>query len=150
MLGCLFLLSDGAVKQRSYCNRTCPVHRATKVCEVKVAQSCPTLCKPMDSTVQGILQARILEWVAFPFSEGSSLLRDRTQVSCVSCIGRRIFYQLSYLGIPTHSYCYESNTLYTRGDLSKYSHFISESPLKQPNEISHLCLETQKATAGSI
>ena len=36
--------------------------------KVKVAQSCPTLCDPMDSTVHGILQARILQWVAFPFS----------------------------------------------------------------------------------
>ena len=36
-------------------------------CEVKVAQLCPTLFEPMDYTVQGILQARILEWVAFPF-----------------------------------------------------------------------------------
>ena len=35
--------------------------------KVKVAQSCPTLCDPMDDTVHGILQARILEWVAFPF-----------------------------------------------------------------------------------
>ena len=35
---------------------------------VKVAQSCPTLCDPMNYTVHGILQARILEWVAFPFS----------------------------------------------------------------------------------
>ena len=35
--------------------------------KVKVAQSCPTLCDPMDYTVHGILQARILEWVAFPF-----------------------------------------------------------------------------------
>jgi len=35
---------------------------------VKVAQSCPTLCNPMDYTVHGILQARILEWVAIPFS----------------------------------------------------------------------------------
>ena len=40
-----------------------------------------TLCNPMDYTVHGILQARILEWVAFPFSRGSSQLRDRTQVS---------------------------------------------------------------------
>ena len=40
--------------------------------EVKVAQSCLTLCDPMDYTVRGILQARILEWVAFPFSRGSS------------------------------------------------------------------------------
>ena len=40
--------------------------------KVKVTQSCPTLCDPMDCTVHGILQARILEWVAFPFSRGSS------------------------------------------------------------------------------
>ena len=40
--------------------------------EVKVAQSCPTLCDPMDYTVHGILQARTLEWVAYPFSRGSS------------------------------------------------------------------------------
>ena len=49
--------------------------------EVKVAQSCPTLCGPMDYTVHGILQARILEWVAFPFSRGSPQPRDWTQVS---------------------------------------------------------------------
>ena len=48
--------------------------------EVEVAQSCPTL-QPMD---YGILQARILEWVAFPFSRESSQPRDRTQVSCVA------------------------------------------------------------------
>ena len=45
------------------------------------SQSCPTLCDPMDSTVHGILHARILESVAFPFSRGSSQPRDRTQVS---------------------------------------------------------------------
>ena len=38
------------------------------------------LCNPMDYTVHGILQARILEWVAFPFSRGSSQARNRTQV----------------------------------------------------------------------
>ena len=48
------------------------------VCEVKVAQSCLTLCDAMDYTVHGILQARLLEWVAFPFSRGSS------QVSCIA------------------------------------------------------------------
>ena len=52
--------------------------------EVKVAQSCPTLCDPMDYPVHGILQARILEWVAFPFSKGSSQPRDQTQVSCIA------------------------------------------------------------------
>ena len=44
--------------------------------KVKVAQLCPTLCNPMDYTVHGILQARIVEWVAFPFSRGSSQPRD--------------------------------------------------------------------------
>ena len=51
---------------------------------MKVAQSCLTLCSPMDYTVNGILQARILEWVAFPFSRGSSQPRDRAQVSRIS------------------------------------------------------------------
>ena len=52
--------------------------------EVKVTQSCLTLCDPMDYTVYGILQARILEWVAFPFSRGSSQPRDQTHVSCIA------------------------------------------------------------------
>ena len=51
---------------------------------VKVSQLCPTLCDPMDYTVHGILQARILEWVAFPFSGGSSQPRDRTRVSRIA------------------------------------------------------------------
>ena len=49
--------------------------------KVKVAQSCSALCGPTDSTVHGILQARILEWVAFSISRGSSQTRDQTQVS---------------------------------------------------------------------
>ena len=53
----------------------------------------PTLCDPMDcsplgSSVHGILQARIREWVAMPSSRGSSQPRDQTWVSHVSCIGR--------------------------------------------------------------
>ena len=52
---------------------------------VLVTQSCPTLCDPTDcsppgSSVRGILQVRILEWIAMSFSRGSSRLRDRTQV----------------------------------------------------------------------
>ena len=49
--------------------------------ESEVAQLCLTLCDPVDYTVHGILQAWILEWVAFSFSRGSSQPRDRTQVS---------------------------------------------------------------------
>ena len=52
-------------------------------CEVKVTQSYLTLCDPMDYTVHGILQARILEWVTFPFSRRSSQPRDYTQVFCI-------------------------------------------------------------------
>ena len=52
--------------------------------KAKVAQSCPTLCNPMDYTVYGILQARILEWVAFCFSRGSSQPSDWTQVSLIA------------------------------------------------------------------
>ena len=44
--------------------------------KVKVAQLCPTLCDLMDCTAHGILQARILEWIAVPFSRGSSQTRD--------------------------------------------------------------------------
>ena len=63
---------------------------------VLVAQSCPTLCNlmdysPQDSSVHGIFQARMLEWVAILFSRGSSLPRDRTWVSCISCITGRSF-----------------------------------------------------------
>ena len=54
--------------------------RFIKGWKVKVAQPCPTLCNPMDYTVHGILQARILEWVAFPFSRGYSQPTDQTQV----------------------------------------------------------------------
>ena len=51
---------------------------------VKVTQWCPTLYDSVDYTVHGILQARILEWVVFPFSRGSSQPRDRTQVSHIA------------------------------------------------------------------
>ena len=52
--------------------------------EMKVGQLCLTLWDPMDYTVVGTLQARTLEWVAFPFSRGSSQLRDRTALQADS------------------------------------------------------------------
>ena len=52
--------------------------------QVKEAQLCPTLCDLRDYTVHGILQARILEWAAFPFSRGSSGPRNRTRVFCTA------------------------------------------------------------------
>ena len=70
--------------------------------KVLVTQSCLTLCDPMDcsppgSSVHGILQARILEWVAIPFSRESSQSRDWIQVSCIA---GRFFYNLSHHGSP--------------------------------------------------
>ena len=50
----------------------------------KVSQLCPPFCDPMNYTACGVLQARTLEWVAFPFSRGSSQPRDRTQVSHIA------------------------------------------------------------------
>ena len=54
--------------------------------ENEVTQSCPTLCHPMDcslpgSSVHGIFQAIVLEWIAISFSRGTSQPRDRTRVS---------------------------------------------------------------------
>ena len=61
-----------------------------------VTELCLTLCDPMDyslpgSSIHGILQARILEWVAMPSSTGSSCPRNRTCVSCSSCIAGGFF-----------------------------------------------------------
>ena len=64
--------------------------------EVKVAQSCRALCNPMDC-IHGMLQARILEWVAFPFSRRSSQPSSRTGVTCIA---GRFFTKLSYEGSP--------------------------------------------------
>ena len=64
-----------------------------------------TLCDPMDcslpaSSVHGILQARILEWVAMTFSRGSSQPRGGTWVSYVSCIGKQVLCHWCHLGSP--------------------------------------------------
>ena len=65
------------------CPSTHPYQEALRPLKVKVkvTQLCPTLCDPMNYTVHGILQARILEWVVFPCSRGPYQPRDQTQVS---------------------------------------------------------------------
>ena len=62
----------------------------------KSLQLCPVLCNPLDcslpgSSVHGILQARMLKWVAISSSRGSPGPRDQTRVSCSSCIAGRLF-----------------------------------------------------------
>ena len=76
--------------------------KAERESENEVAQSCLTLCNPMDcsllgSSVHEIFQARILEWVAISFSRGSSQPRDQTRVFS-RC--RQTLYRLSHQGIP--------------------------------------------------
>ena len=70
---------------------------ATVQSGAKSPKSCPTLCDPMDcsppgSSLPGVFQARILEWVTTSFSRGSSQPRYQTHISYISCIGRQILY----------------------------------------------------------
>ena len=72
---------------------------------VKLLQSFLTFCDSISyslpgSSARGILLVRILEWVAMPFSRGSSQLRDQTHVSYVSCIGRQVLLTLVPPGKP--------------------------------------------------
>ena len=59
-------------------------------------------CSPPGSSVHGIFQARILEWVAISSSKGSSWPRDWTHVSCISCTGRQVLYHERRLGSPSN------------------------------------------------
>ena len=73
--------------------------------KVLVAQLCLTLCDPKDcsppgSSVHGILQTRILEWVSTPSSRVSSSLWDQNHVSYVSCVGQWVLYHQCHLGSP--------------------------------------------------
>ena len=72
---------------------------------VLVAQSCPTFCdlidcSPPGSSVHGILQARILEWVSVPSSRRSSRLRDWALVSYIPCLAKWFLYYMHHLGSP--------------------------------------------------
>ena len=74
----------------------------------KVLQLCLTLrdpvdCRPPGSSVHGVLQARILEWIAIPFIRGSSQPRERIGLPYISCIGRRVFTTSSTWEAPPKS-----------------------------------------------
>ena len=100
---------------------------------VVVAQSCQTLCNPMDSSPlgssgHGILQARILEWVAIPFSRESSWPRDRTPVFCTA--GR--FFTI---WAPRETHIFHYTVCYTTlfPALPKYGNFYEHILLKKAN-----------------
>ena len=77
----------------------------TYVCCAKSLQSCSTLCDRMDcsppgSSILGILQTRILVWIATPSSRGSSQPRDQNCTSCVSCVSRQVLCYYYHQGSP--------------------------------------------------
>ena len=95
---CLAFYTPATPRHLQLCSRCyfC-LEFVTLYMHAKSLQSCPTLCDPMhcsqpDSSVHGILQARILEWVAVPSCRGSSWPRDWTCVSYISCIGRQVLH----------------------------------------------------------
>ena len=101
-----------------------------QVCSV--AQSRSILCDPMDcctpgSFVHGILQARILEWVAISSSRGSSQCRDQTHISCTSCtfaaepIGKPMHKHYSLLA-NNHSFHFQSSFLLFKSQTLPYLH----------------------------
>ena len=66
------------------CRAHCLAFYLKHLTKLKVAQLCPILCNPMDYTDPGILQAKILDWVALPFSRGSFQPKDQIQVSHIA------------------------------------------------------------------
>ena len=102
--------------------------------KVKVTQSCPTLCDPMDCIVYGILQSRILV-LDFPFSRGSSQPKDQTQVSCI--VGR---FFTSRTTREAQLYVYSSRIQAQRMCILRYTH-----PRSQP--YSATCRSPQETAA---
>ena len=110
--------------------------------ESEVTQSCPTLCDPMDcslpaSSVCGIFQARVLEWVAISFSRRSSQARDRTRVSCIA--GRR------FTIWATREARESLNYVIISGDIIQYASLIIQQ-VKNPPAVQ----ETQETQVWSL
>ena len=84
--------------------------------------------------VHGILQARILEWVAIPFSRESFQPRDQTSVSYVSCIGRQVFYHQCQLGSPFKHSKDEMVTIRVTSVWEPGAHVILEHLFKKRNK----------------
>ena len=86
----------------------------------------------------GILQARILEWVAMPSSRGSSQLRDWTQIPYVSCIGRQVLYHQYHLQSPLF---YTHQEFICQNQVVQQVHVKVYSILKVLGQSLHLSLE---------
>ena len=97
--------------------------------KLKLFQPCPTLCNPVDcrspgSSVHGILQARILEWVFMPSSRASSPPMGWTCVSYVSCIGMQGLYHWYQLGSQWN--VYKTSTSSNLASMKWYTYFLGD------------------------
>ena len=103
--------------------------QSTYCMHAQLLQSGHTLCDPMDcsppgSSVHGILQARILEWVATPSSRTSSQARGQTHNSYVSCICKRVLYRQYHLGSPTRLILLHKQSKCTSNRIRAHKEFL--------------------------
>ena len=95
---------------RTLCSKLVFIELISSLRAFSVVQSYLTLydrmdCSPLGSSVHGISQASILEWVVISYCRGSSRPRDGTCISCVSCIGRWILYHCASWEAPVSCFC---------------------------------------------
>ena len=106
-------------------------------------------CSPPSSSLHGIFQARILEWVAIPYSRGSSQPRAQTQISCISCIGRQMLYHCAtweawlgllfiYLAVPGLSCGTQAVSLVAVCELFPCGHVGSRFLTRDQIQIPHI------------
>ena len=96
----------------------------------------PMDCSPSGSSVHGIHQARIWEWVAISFSRGSSWPRDQTYSCCISCIGRQILYHCATWEVLPSFSKYILRACYGPG--------LSEWPVTLREKDTALCFSLEK------
>ena len=111
--------------------------------KVKVSQLCLTPCNPMDYTVHGILQARLLEWVTFPFSRGSSWPRGWTQFSLIA---GRFFTNWAILYTHTHTHTHTHTVSNKR--LALFQIEANPTPLVRVLEERWFEVESQLTSGG--
>ena len=80
-----------ALDEKQIFKARCDAHQRGRFSRVRLFATLMD-CSPPGSSVHGILQARLLEWVVISYSRGSSQHRDQTRIFCVSCIGKQIVY----------------------------------------------------------
>ena len=129
-----------------------------------VAQSYQTPCNPMEcsptgSSVHGMFQARILEWAAISCPRGSSRARGQTLISCVSCIGRQVFFTIAPPGSPDLLYGYFltflktfniSTSLHCPAIWKGFLHLVNSYLLFQAHLTPKMAMPTQLTSITSV